>query len=157
MVTGDGANLSQGQRQLWPLPGAAVADPPVMILDEATSSIDTRTESLIAPGWTGSMEGRTVFVNCSPPLHRAQCRRILVLEHGEDAEGERASTRSFWSRRDVYYQLYTTCSSSPELSPRTGQSGGGDRNGPRPLFSFSVRKCVRFRLFLPARHGILGS
>ena len=93
MLSGDGANLSQGQRQLLSIARAAVADPPVLILDEATSSIDTRTEKLIEKGMDSLMHGRTVFIIA----HRLSTVRnadvILVLEHGE--------------MRGRYYQLYT--------------------------------------------------
>ncbi len=74
MLTGDGANLSQGQRQLLAIARAAVADPPVLILDEATSSIDTRTEALVQRGMDGLMYGRTTLCHRAPPVHRPQCR-----------------------------------------------------------------------------------
>ncbi len=104
MVTGDGANLSQGQRQLLAIARAAVADPPVLILDEATSSIDTRTEALIERGMDQLMEGRTVFVIA----HRLSTVRnadvILVLEHGIVVE--RGSHAELLQQRGEYYQLY---------------------------------------------------
>ena len=104
MVTSDGANLSQGQRQLLAIARAAVADPPVLILDEATSSIDTRTESLIEKGMDQLMEGRTVFVIA----HRLSTVRnadlILVLEHGEIVE--RGSHQELLELKGEYYQLY---------------------------------------------------
>ena len=104
MVTGDGANLSQGQRQLLAIARAAVADPPVLILDEATSSIDTRTETLIERGMDQLMEGRTVFVIA----HRLSTVRnadvILVLEHGRVVE--RGSHEELLRQRGEYYQLY---------------------------------------------------
>ena len=81
MLTGDGANLSQGQRQLLAIARAAVADPPVLILDEATSSIDTRTEKLVQGGMDALMTGRTTFVNSPPPEHRPERR----LHHGHGA------------------------------------------------------------------------
>ncbi|MDD5938286.1 MAG: ABC transporter ATP-binding protein, partial [Clostridiales bacterium] len=86
MVTGDGANLSQGQRQLLAIARAAVADPPVMILDEATSSIDTRTEALIQKGMDALMEGRTVFVIAHrlSTVRKSDC--IVVIEHGQIQE-----------------------------------------------------------------------
>lgn len=86
MLTGDGANLSQGQRQLLAIARAAVADPPVLILDEATSSIDTRTESLVQKGMDGLMTGRTTFVIAHrlSTVKNADC--IMVLEHGRIIE-----------------------------------------------------------------------
>ena len=105
MITGDGANLSQGQRQLLAIARAAVADPPVLILDEATSSIDTRTERLIEKGMDKLMEGRTVFVIA----HRLSTVRnsdaIMVLEHGEIIE--RGSHDDLIAQQGKYYQLYT--------------------------------------------------
>ena len=86
MLTGDGANLSQGQRQLLAIARAAVADPPVLILDEATSSIDTRTESLVQKGMDGLMTGRTTFVIAHrlSTVKNADC--IMVLEQGRIIE-----------------------------------------------------------------------
>ena len=105
MITGDGANLSQGQRQLLAIARAAVADPPVLILDEATSSIDTRTERLIEKGMDSLMEGRTVFVIA----HRLSTVRnsdaIMVLEHGEIIE--RGNHDDLITQKGKYYQLYT--------------------------------------------------
>ena len=105
MITGDGANLSQGQRQLLAIARAAVADPPVLILDEATSSIDTRTERLIEKGMDKLMEGRTVFVIA----HRLSTVRnsdaIMVLEQGEIIE--RGNHEDLIEQRGKYYQLYT--------------------------------------------------
>ena len=105
MITGDGANLSQGQRQLLAIARAAVADPPVLILDEATSSIDTRTERLIEKGMDSLMEGRTVFVIA----HRLSTVRnsdaIMVLEHGEIIE--RGNHDDLIEQKGKYYQLYT--------------------------------------------------
>ena len=105
MLSGDGANLSQGQRQLLSIARAAVADPPVLILDEATSSIDTRTEKLIEKGMDSLMKGRTVFIIA----HRLSTVRnadvILVLEHGEIIE--RGNHDELLAQRGRYYQLYT--------------------------------------------------
>ncbi|MBC8536261.1 ABC transporter ATP-binding protein [Feifania hominis] len=105
MLTGNGANLSQGQRQLIAIARAAVADPPVMILDEATSSIDTRTEALVQQGMDGLMTGRTVFVIA----HRLSTVRnsdaIMVLDHGRIIE--RGSHDQLIAQRGTYYQLYT--------------------------------------------------
>ncbi len=105
MVTGDGANLSQGQRQLLSIARAAVADPPVLILDEATSSIDTRTERLIEKGLDRLMQGRTVFVIAHrlSTVRNANC--IVVIEHGEIVEkGTHAELLELKGR---YYRLYT--------------------------------------------------
>jgi ATP-binding cassette subfamily B multidrug efflux pump len=105
MLTGNGANLSQGQRQLISIARAAVADPPVMILDEATSSIDTRTEALVQRGMDGLMYGRTVFVIA----HRLSTVRnsdvIMVLEQGRIIE--RGSHDKLIKEQGRYYQLYT--------------------------------------------------
>ena len=104
LVTGDGANLSQGQRQLLAIARAAVADPPVLILDEATSSIDTRTESLIEQGMDRLMEGRTVFVIAHRLSTVRNADAILVLEQGRVAE--RGSHAELLAQKGVYYQLY---------------------------------------------------
>ncbi|MEE5992722.1 MAG: ABC transporter ATP-binding protein [Oscillospiraceae bacterium] len=105
MLTGNGANLSQGQRQLIAIARAAVADPPVMILDEATSSIDTRTEAIVQRGMDKLMEGRTTFVIA----HRLSTVRnsdvIMVLDHGRIIE--RGSHDDLIAKGGVYYQLYT--------------------------------------------------
>lgn len=105
MIESDGANLSQGQRQLLAIARAAVADPPVLILDEATSSIDTRTERLIEKGMDSLMKGRTVFVIA----HRLSTVRnsnvIMVLDHGEIIE--RGDHEELLEQRGRYYQLYT--------------------------------------------------
>ena len=104
-VTGDGANLSQGQRQLLAIARAAVADPPVMILDEATSSIDTRTEALIQQGMDMLMEGRTVFVIAHrlSTVRNANC--IVVIEHGEIEE--KGGHQELLDHQGRYYRLYT--------------------------------------------------
>ncbi len=105
MLTAGGSNLSQGQRQLLSIARAAVADPPVMIMDEATSSIDTRTEALVQKGMDALMKGRTVFVIA----HRLSTVRnsdvIMVLEQGEIIE--RGSHEKLIEERGKYYQLYT--------------------------------------------------
>ena len=104
MVTSDGANLSQGQRQLLAIARAAVADPPVLILDEATSSIDTRTEALIEKGMDRLMEGRTVFVIAHRLSTVRNSNAIIVLEHGGIVE--RGSHDELLAQKGEYYQLY---------------------------------------------------
>ena len=104
MVTADGANLSQGQRQLLAIARAAVADPPVLILDEATSSIDTRTEALIEKGMDQLMEGRTVFVIAHRLSTVRNAAAIMVLEHGRIVE--RGSHDDLLEQQGEYYQLY---------------------------------------------------
>ena len=104
MVTADGANLSQGQRQLLAIARAAVADPPVLILDEATSSIDTRTEALIEKGMDQLMEGRTVFVIAHRLSTVRNAAAIMVLEHGQIVE--RGNHEDLLQQQGEYYQLY---------------------------------------------------
>ncbi len=105
MLTGDGANLSQGQRQLLAIARAAVADPPVLILDEATSSIDTRTEALIEKGMDALMNGRTVFVIAHRLSTVRNSQAIMVLEHGHIIE--RGDHDDLIAQQGKYYQLYT--------------------------------------------------
>lgn len=105
MITGDGANLSQGQRQLLAIARAAILDPPVLILDEATSSIDTRTEAIVQEGMDKLMEGRTVFVIAHRLSTVKNSDVIMVLEDGRIIE--RGSHDSLIEQRGKYYQLYT--------------------------------------------------
>ena len=105
MLTGNGAQLSQGQRQLISIARAAVADPPVMILDEATSSIDTRTEALVQAGMDNLMKGRTVFVIAHRLSTVRNSEAIMVLDHGRIIE--RGTHDQLIEQKGVYYQLYT--------------------------------------------------
>ena len=109
-LTGDGANLSQGQRQLIAIARAAVADPPVLILDEATSSIDTRTEELVQRGMDGLMKGRTTFVIAHrlSTIKNSDC--IMVLEQGNIIE--RGNHDDLIAEKGKYFQLYTGMSSN---------------------------------------------
>lgn len=105
VITGDGEGLSQGQRQLLAIARAAVANPPVLIMDEATSSIDTRTEKLIAEGMDKLMEGRTVFVIAHRLSTIKNSKAIMVLEQGEIIE--RGNHDTLLEEKGRYYQLYT--------------------------------------------------
>lgn len=105
LITGDGANLSQGQRQLLAIARAMVSECPVLILDEATSSIDTRTEKLIEEGMDKLMEGRTVFVIAHRLSTVRNSKAIMVLEHGEIIE--RGDHEQLIEQKGKYYQLYT--------------------------------------------------
>lgn len=105
IFTGDGGNLSQGQRQLIAIARAAVADPPVLILDEATSSIDTRTEKAVQEGMDRLMEGRTVFVIAHRLSTIKNSNAIMVMDQGRIIE--RGNHESLMKKKEIYYQLYT--------------------------------------------------
>ncbi len=104
-VLANGSNLSQGQRQLLAIARAAISDPPVMILDEATSSIDTRTEKLVQDGMDKLMEGRTVFVIAHRLSTIQNAKAIMVLEHGRIIE--RGEHDDLIAQKGRYYELYT--------------------------------------------------
>ena len=105
MLTGNGGNLSQGQRQLLAIARAAVADPPVLILDEATSSIDSRTEKIVQEGMDRLMHGRTVFVIAHRLSTIMNSDVIMVLDKGHIIE--RGNHEDLIEKKGVYYQLYT--------------------------------------------------
>lgn len=105
LLENNGDNLSQGQRQLISIARAAVADPPVMILDEATSSIDTRTEQIVQRGMDKLMEGRTVFVIAHRLSTVKNSNVIMVLDHGQIIE--RGTHEQLIEEKGQYYQLYT--------------------------------------------------
>ena len=105
ILTGDGSGLSQGQRQLISIARAAVADPPVMILDEATSSIDTRTEAIVQKGMDALMKNRTVFVIAHRLSTVRNADAIMVLDQGRIIE--RGNHESLIAEKGTYYRLYT--------------------------------------------------
>ena len=105
VITGDGEGLSQGQRQLLAIARAAIADPPVMILDEATSSIDTRTERIVQSGMDRLMQGRTVFVIAHRLSTIQNSDVIMVMDHGRIIE--RGTHDTLLAEKGTYYQLYT--------------------------------------------------
>ncbi len=111
-LTGSGASLSQGQRQLLSIARAAIADPPVLILDEATSSIDTRTEKIVQAGMDKLMAGRTTFVIAHRLSTIRNADRIIVLEQGRIVES--GSHDELLALKGRYYQLYT--GKKPELA-----------------------------------------
>jgi ATP-binding cassette subfamily B protein len=105
MIDGNGGSLSQGQKQLISIARAAIANPPVMILDEATSSIDTRTEKTVQDGMDKLMEGRTVFVIAHRLSTVRNSKAIMVLDHGKIIE--RGNHEDLINQKGVYYRLYT--------------------------------------------------
>ena len=104
MLTGDGANLSQGQRQLLAIARAAIADPPVLILDEATSSIDTRTEKIVQDGMDKLMAGRTTFVIAHRLSTIQKADRIFVIDNGGILE--EGTAKELLEKKGAYYNLY---------------------------------------------------
>ena len=104
-ISGDGASLSQGQRQLLAIARCALINPPVMILDEATSSIDTRTEKIVQDGMDKLMEGRTVLVIAHRLSTVRNAKAIIVLDHGKIIE--RGNHEDLIAQKGTYYQLYT--------------------------------------------------
>ena len=105
MLDGDGSELSQGERQLLAIARAAIADPPVLVLDEATSSIDTRTETIVQNGMDKLMKGRTVFVIAHRLSTIKNSEVIMVLDQGRIIE--RGDHESLLAEKGRYYQLYT--------------------------------------------------
>ena len=105
MLDGDGSELSQGERQLLAIARAAIADPPVLVLDEATSSIDTRTETIVQNGMDKLMKGRTVFVIAHRLSTIKNSDVIMVLDQGRIIE--RGDHESLLAEKGRYYQLYT--------------------------------------------------
>ena len=105
MLTGNGQELSQGQRQLLSIARVAITNPPVMILDEATSSIDTRTEKIVQDGMDRLMEGRTVFVIAHRLSTVRNSKAIMVMEHGKIIE--RGNHEDLMKEKGEYYKLYT--------------------------------------------------
>ena len=104
-IDGNGGSLSQGQKQLISIARAAINNPPVMILDEATSSIDTRTEKIVQDGMDKLMEGRTVFVIAHRLSTVRNAKAIMVLDHGRIIE--RGDHKDLIAQKGVYYKLYT--------------------------------------------------
>ena len=105
VLQGDGGNLSQGERQLLAIARAAVANPPVLILDEATSSVDTRTEQMVQRGMDSIMKGRTTFIIAHRLSTVRGADQIIVLDHGRIAE--QGTHAQLLALRGQYYQLYT--------------------------------------------------